>query len=167
METKLEYVLTHTHKAEMISFLQAHPEYYDEAINLAIADKQPYSWRAAWLLWSCIDKNDRHVQKHIQRILDNIPNKSDGHQRELIKILMKMQLNDVQEGILYDLCVSLWEQTNKKPSVRFTAFKYISKIAHKYPDLNKEVVLLTQNMYLDSLSPGVKRSILKMMKKNF
>jgi len=166
METKLEYVLTHAHKAEMVSFIRAHPEYYEEAIDLTVADKQPYSWRAAWLLWSCIEKNDPRVQGHIQRILDNIRNKSDGHQRELIKILLEMHLDEEQEGYLYDLCVSLWKETEKKPSVRFTAFNCIQKIARKYPDLTNELVLLTQDKFMDSLSPGVRRSILKMIKRN-
>ncbi len=166
METKLEYVLTHAHKAEMVSFMHSHPEHYEEAITLAISNKQPYAWRAAWLLWSCIDTNDFRLQKHIQKILDNIPNKSDGHQRELIKILMEMKLSEEQEGYLYDLCVTLWKQTTKKPSVRFTAFRYISELAHKYPDLYTEIVLLTQKRYLETLSPGVRRSILKMIKKN-
>ncbi len=141
--------------------MNSHPEFYDEAIDLAVADKQPYSWRAAWLLWSCIDKNDIRVQNHIQRILDNIRTKSDGHQRELIKILLEMYLDEEQEGYLYDLCVSLWKQTDKIPSVRFTAFKCIQKVARKYPDLTNELVLLTQAKYLDTLSPGVRRSILK------
>ena len=166
METELEHVLTHSHKAEMISFMHAHPEYYDEAIDLAIADKQPYSWRAAWLLWSCIDRNDLRIQKNIQKILENIRNKSDGHQRELIKILLEMQLNEEQEGYLYDLCVTLWKQTDKQPSVRYTAYRGIQKIVHKYPGLKNELILLTQHKYMDTLSPGVKRSILKMTKNN-
>ncbi len=141
--------------------MNSHPEFYDEAIDLAVADKHPYSWRAAWLLWSCIDKNDPRVQNHIQRILDNIRTKSDGHQRELIKILLEMYLDEKQEDYLYDLCVSLWKQTDKIPSVRFTAFKCIQKVARKYPDLTNELVLLTQAKYLDTLSPGVRRSILK------
>ncbi len=141
--------------------MNSHPEFYDEAIDLAVADKHRYSWRAAWLLWSCIDKNDPRVQNHIQRILDNIRTKSDGHQRELIKILLEMYLDEKQEDYLYDLCVSLWKQTNKIPSVRFTAFKCIQKVARKYPDLTNELVLLTQAKYLDTLSPGVRRSILK------
>ncbi len=141
--------------------MNSHPEFYDEAIDLAVADKHPYSWRAAWLLWSCIDKNDPRVQNHIQRILDNIRTKSDGHQRELIKILLEMYLDEEQEGYLYDLCVSLWKQTDKKPSVWFTSFKCIQKVVRKYPDLTNELVLLTQAKYLDTLSPRVRRSILK------
>jgi len=166
METKLEHVLMHSHKEEMISFMNTHPEYFEEAFELAIRNKQPYSWRAAWLLWSCIIENDPRVQKHIQKILENIRDKQDGHQRELIKILLVMNLNEEQEGFLYDVCVQLWKQVEKKPSVRFTAFRCIKKIAHKYPDLSNEVALLSQEMYLSTLSPGVKRSILKMLKQH-
>lgn len=166
MESKLEYVLTHSHKSEMISFMNAHPECYEEAVALAIGNKQPYSWRSAWLLWSCIEKNDPRIQNHIQSILDNIKNKSDGHQRELIKILFEMHLEEEQEGLLYDLCVCLWKQTDKKPSMRFTAFKCLLKIANSHPGLTNELMLLTQDKYVETLSPGVKRSILKMIKRN-
>ncbi len=44
-----------------------------------------------------------------------------------------MHLDQDQEGYSYYLCVSSWKQTGKKPSVRFTAFKVIQKIARKYP----------------------------------
>ena len=40
---------------------------FEEIIKLAIVDKQPYSWRAAWLLWSCMDKNDQRIHKYIKK----------------------------------------------------------------------------------------------------
>ena len=49
----------------MISFMATHPEVFEEAIQLAISDKQPYSWRAAWLLWSIMDVNDPRIQGYI------------------------------------------------------------------------------------------------------
>ena len=130
---------------------------------LKFSNKQPYSWRAAWLLWSCMEENDKRIQGNIKDIISNITNKKDGHQRELLKILLQMELNEEYEGHLFNVCVSVWEKINKKPSVRYTAFKFILKIAKKYPDLFNEIAFLTQNQYLDSLSPGVKRSISKMI----
>ena len=164
-ETSLEYALMHSRKNEMISFIKAHPEYFEEAIELAIQDRQPYSWRAAWVLWSCITNNDTRVQKHIPKIIESIKDKEDGHQRELIKILLEMDLNEEQEGYLFDICVSLWEEVEKKPSVRYTAFKFINKTAYKYPDLSIEILLLAQEKYMITLSPGVRRSILKLIQK--
>ena len=62
METALEHILTSTYKDEMIAYLNTHPEDFEEAITLALSDKQPYGWRSAWLLWSCMEENDRRIQ---------------------------------------------------------------------------------------------------------
>jgi hypothetical protein len=148
----------------MISFMDTHPEFFEEAIELAIADKQPYSWRAAWLLWSCMEDNDQRIQKHIKAIMDAMISKKDNHQRELLKILLRMELMETMEGILYDQCVKIWQVIDKKPSVRLTAFKGIAKIAKNHPDLSHEMALLTHSPYLDGLSPVVIKAILEMKK---
>ncbi len=163
METALEHILTNSYKADIISYLEAHPEDFKEAIKLAISDKQPYSWRAAWLLWSSMDKNDHRIKKYIKEIINTITTKNDNQQRELFIILQQMEIDEEYDGILFNICVNVWEKINKKPSVRFNAFKLIIKIAKKHPDLSHEVVFLTQNQYMDSLSNTVKKSIYKMI----
>jgi len=164
METSLEHVLISAYKVGMISYMDAHPEDFDEAIILAISNKQPYSWRAAWLLWSCMEQNDPRIQGHIKSVIGTLTTKNDDHQRELFKILLQMELNEEQEGFLYNVCVPVWGKISKKPSVRLTAFKIIVKIAKKYPDLSHEISFLTQDQYLDSLSPAAKKSIYTMIK---
>ena len=161
----LEEKLISSYKDEMISFMENHPEFFEEAIELAITDKQPYSWRAAWLLWSCMEDNDKRIQKYIKKIVDTLDTKDDGHQRELIKILLKMDIKEEFEGILFDHCVDIWEQINKTPSVRVNALKFIIKIAKKHPELAKEIAFLTEDHYLKSLSHGAKHSVSKLMKK--
>ena len=164
METALEEKLINSYKDEMISFLKSHPEYFDEAIKLAISDKQPFSWRSAWLLWSCMEENDKRIQKHIKAIVESIKTKKDGHQRELLKILYQMEIKEKYEGVLFDICITIWEGIAKNPSVRITALKFILKVANKHPELLGEIEFLAQDHYLKSLSPGVKRSIERMMK---
>lgn len=159
METVLENKLMTSYKDEMISFLKSNPEYFEEAVQLAISDKQPYSWRAAFLLYGCIEENDKRIQKHIKSIINCIRDKKDGHQRELLKILYKMKISPKYEGYIFDLCMNLWEQINKNPSVRITAFKFIVKITKEHPELHEEITYLTQDHYLETLSPGVKNSI--------
>lgn len=166
MISALEQVLMNFYKDEMISFLENHPEFFTEAIELAIKDEQPFSWRSAWLLWSCMEINDKRIRKSIDKILTALPSKQDGHQRELIKILLQMQLNERQEGKLFNICWTIWESLNKKPSVRYTAFKFIIEMTKKYPELNKEIQYLPQEHYLESLSPGIKNSISLLMQNN-
>ena len=163
MESVLENKLMTTYKEEMILFFKSHPEHFDEAIQLAISDKQPYSWRAAFLLWGSIEENDDRVQSHIKSIVNCIQEKEDGHQRELLKILYKMKISEKYEGQIFNICMNLWEQVNKNPSVRMTAFKFIVKIVKGHPELSEEINFLTQDHYLESLSPGVKRSIERIM----
>ena len=163
METALEHILTNSYKADMISYLESHPEDFEEAIRLAISDKQPYSWRAAWLLWSCMDKNDQRIKKYIKDIINTLTTRNDDQQRELFIILQQMELDEEDEGVLFNICVDVWEKINKKPSVRYNAFKLIVKIAKNHPDLSHEVIFLTQNQYMDSLSDTVKKSISKMI----
>lgn len=163
MHTSLQKVLISSYKQEMVEFLITHPEYFEDAVQLAVSDNQPFAWRSAFVLFDCIDQNDIRLKKHINTILKCIKDKKDGHQRELLKILYKMELNEKQEGIVFDICIRLWEQIGKDPSVRITALKFIIKIAGKYPELMEEISFLIQEQYLITLSPGVKKSIRKMI----
>lgn len=163
VETKLEHILTHSYKADMISYLKSHPEDFEEAIKLAIADKKPYSWRASWLLWSCMDKNDHRIHRYVKKIIDTLPTKCDDQLRELLIILQRIELSEDYEGRLFDICVNVWEKIGKQPSVRYNAFKLMVKIIKDHPDLSKEITFLTESHYMDSLSESVKKSISKMI----
>jgi len=164
METALQHLLTNYYKADMIAYMDAHPEDFNEAILLAVSDNQPYAWRAAWLLWSCMHENDNRIQAYIPDIVKALATKEDDHQRELIKILLQMDLGETYEGYLFDLCVTIWDKIHKRPSVRVTALKLILKIAKKHRDLAHEISFLTADPYLESLSPAARKSVAKMLK---
>lgn len=164
METEVEKILTSYHKEGMIAYVSANPECFGELMDLTIADKHPYSWRAAWLVWSCMEKNDKRIRKYVKDIIKVLPERKDGQLRELLKILEQMEIDEEHEGLLFDHCVTVWLRIDKRPSVRFNAFKILVKITHKYPELAKEVILLTRNQYMASLSPCVNKSINKMIK---
>lgn len=131
MASELENILINCYKDEMISFLDAHPECFEEAVDLAVSDVDKLCWRSAWLLWSIMEKNDPRIHKHVNKIIKVIPYKKDGHQRELVKILSQVKLNEEQEGKLFNICMNLWEGIDKSPSIRYTAFKSIVSTAKK------------------------------------
>ena len=162
--TALEQALMTFYKPAMIAYMRAHPDAYEEAVALAIADKQPYSWRAAWLLCDCIDEDDPRIRRHVKRIIRAIEGKEDGHQRELLKILHRMKLSARDEGLAFDACVGLWEKIDAQPSVRVNALKLLVSIARRYPELVRELRFLTQERYLASCSLPVRRSIARMLK---
>ncbi len=160
MQTPLEHILLTAYKPQMVAFMQTHPEHFPEAISLALSNKQPLAWRAAWLLHDCIEYNDPLVLPVVTQIIDAIPEKRDGHQRELIKILMKMELDEDQEGRMVDTCITIWEKNMNSSSARYTAFIYLIKTAEKYPELSNEIAFFAQAHYFEALSPGIKNSLI-------
>ncbi len=162
-ETKLEHILTNSHKAEMIAYMEAHPKDFTEAIQLAIADKQPYSWRASWLLWSCMRKNDKRVSKYLKQIIEVLPERKDNQQRELLMIIQRMKLNDEYEGQLFESCVEIWKQIGKNQSLRCNAFKILVTISKKHPSLIREINMLREPYYTHTLSNCAKKSISQLM----
>ncbi len=142
----------------MINFLKENPDLFDETIAISLGNLKPQSWRATWLVGHCIKANDKRIKPYINSILKEIKKKEDGHQREFLKIILKMKLNDKQEGTLFDICISIWEDINKSSSVRIFAFTTLSNLIKKYPELITEIEFLTENHYAETLSPGIRKS---------
>jgi len=162
-ETKLEYALTNSYKDDLISYIKSHQIYFSELIKLSISDKQPYSWRAAWLLWSCMDNNDKRIRRYISKIIDILPDRQDNQQRELLMILQRMELHTKHEGQLFESCAKIWGNVNKNTSLRCNAFKIMIALSKKYPDLLNEIHSLTDTYYTDNVTDNVKKSIAKLM----
>lgn len=135
-------------------------------MEIAISDADPQGWRAAWILFHAGNKNDPRIIPFIDQIIEAIPDRNEGHQRELIKLLGLTNLSEDQEGPMVDICISLWETPSKIPSVRYMAFKFLVRMAKKYPELKNELDFFTQAHYLDSLTPGVQKSIQKLMRES-
>jgi len=167
LQESLNDILTgRLRKQKLVSFLEKHPELFEETVEVSLSDEQPQAWRAAWLIFHYMEKNDSRLIPFIDHILSCISNKGDGHQRELLKVLNKMELSEDQEGILFDRCLTIWEEIHKSPSVRGTAFQTLLRIVEKYPELKCELEHLTQDHYTKSLSPGIRNSFEKMINKD-
>ncbi|MDR1584922.1 MAG: hypothetical protein LBS07_01935 [Prevotellaceae bacterium] len=165
MQTPLQNALQQLRLDGMISYIEAHPEDFEELLQIAIGSED-YAWNAAWLIHKTMNGNDpRLAGEHIDGIIEAATSKKrDGHQRELLKILFKIDLSETQEAVLFDACAGIWEQIHKQPGLRYTAFKMMMTIARKYPDLLCEIRFFAQPHYLETLSPGILHGLKKMLK---
>ena len=139
---------------------------FDELMEIALQNHTPASWRATFICHHKTSTYDPLLAPYIERIVVALPTKKDGHQRELMRLLLKSEINEELEGKLFDSCVTIWEAVEKSPSVRILAFRIIAQIARKYPEMKNEIQFLTENQYIETLSPGIKRSIIKIIKAN-
>ncbi len=157
---------TMNYKEDLLAFINKDEVNYNQALELCLINNQPYSWRMAWIFCHATKKNDARLKGRLLEIIKAIPNKKDGQQRELLKVVMKMEpLAEELEGHFFDVCMQLWEDINKQPAVRYYAGCCIINTAHKYPDIKNELDYLFGDYYTKTLSPGIKRSFDKRLKK--
>ena len=147
----------------MVAFMDSHPEMLPDLISLAVANEK-LSPRAAWLLSNCILDRDARLDSRKREILRSLKEKTGGHQRDLVRVLSKLNLDDVEEGLFFEHCVQLWSDPGNLPSVRHVSMRALMQMSTKYPELYNEVDKLLSDKYLGTLSPGLRRSILRLKK---
>lgn len=150
-------------KEELAKLLNADREKFEETLIIALQDIHPVSWRAAWMLYHAMEEQDRRLQPFLPQLIAALKGKGDGHQRELLRIIGLLDITEDYEGVLFDACMEIWEQVGKIPSVRIFAFRLIVRIARKYPELKNEISFLTQPHYTETLSPGIRNSVHKLL----
>jgi len=151
----------------LMTYLLENANLADACIVWAVESTDAKGWRAAWLLYHYTKKRQAFLQPHIQAFLDAIPLKKEGHQRELLKLLEPLKLNDFQEGQLFDICMTIWEKISHSPSVRITAFRILLQIAKRYPELKTELLLFMGEDYTSTLSSGILQSFERLKKNAF
>jgi len=145
-------------KRDIEGFMKQHSECFDHLMGFAISDDQPHAWRAAWIFASIMEPDDIRVQHFAGRIVGALSNKTDGHTRELLRVLLLMELTEEHAGIVFDFCVQIWQNPMKSPGLRMNALKMLVKIATSYPELLPELNVLLNPLYISSLSPGARIS---------
>lgn len=157
----LKKLLPCTAKHQLLAYLQQNPADLKELYPLALSEQQPYAWRAAWLLSSYLQKNTPGIADFLEAIVQQLPLKTDGHNRELLHILRRFEWQEAWIAPLFDNCQELWCTTSSLSSLRSHAFSIMFDIVQIYPELKNELTLLCEEHYLIELSPAIKKSIQK------
>jgi hypothetical protein len=158
----VDFVLTQCNKSQMMAAVRRHPGFFRQALKILLAGEVEYTWRAAWLLNCNMTPNDSRMRKHVPALVALLPLRPESEQRELLKILLRMDIRGDVEGLLLDHCIAIWEQPYIRPGVRYPAMKTISNIVARHPELRRELDLLTQDFLMETITPGIRRSIMKM-----
>lgn len=160
----LKEVLMNTYKRGMISWMQNHPEYFEELVELALSEVPDHAWRAAWLLWSCVAQNDPRLQGKLPEFVNALNRKSGSQKREFLILISRMDIEPAWAGNLYGECIRIWTNPNYQPSLRYNAFKLLVRITREYPELKTDLLLVVQEEYLYGLSANVRKSVFSMLK---
>jgi hypothetical protein len=157
------YLASRFSKLDAIKRVNESPDKFRETVEIALSHEETISWRAAWVLYHAMEDNDPRLEQFTGDFMNKLPGLGDGHQREILRIIGRLPIPEDQEGQLFDHCMNIWEQIGKIPSVRVFAFRIILKIASRYPEMKQEIQFITQPHYTDTLSPGIRNSVERMI----
>jgi hypothetical protein len=144
-------------KEKIALHLKSEVKDFDFLVKHMQKEVKTTSWKAAWIIHHTMKNDDERLQNPLPKIIKSIKGKTDGHQRELIKIIRKMKLSEDNEGLFFDVCMEIWVEVNKQPAVRYYCGLHIIEMAKKYPEIKNELDYLTTDYYTQTLSPGIKK----------
>ncbi len=150
----------HFEKSDAVDLIQ-NGNYYDQCFDLALSNEQPVAWHTAWALSACQDNHPEKFRNYFPRIIRALPDmQKDGHIRELLKYFRHSKLEDFPEnerGMLFDFCISVFEDSRKQPGLRSNALQVILIFVEDEPDLLGEVQAIFE-LSKNQLSHGVRKS---------
>lgn len=145
----------------MLAKIRSEEKNIDLLLQWSMDTDQPLGWRSVWLLRQVLKKNDPILEPHIKKVLDLYASFNESQKREWLKALESQSLDDDEEGILFDHCMNEWKKIQNHPALRASAANIIFKVVKKYPELKEELMHLMSNEYLDTLSPAIKKGVVK------
>ena len=125
-------------------------------LQLALHEKDPIAWRAAWVLDGSDELKPGLARKHISRIVKALPGiESKGTLRSLLRLLTRYDITEKEQGLLIDLCFSYLVSAQYPVAVKAHAMQIIYHHVLLYPELKNELIAVIEDQ-ADNNSVGFK-----------
>lgn len=158
---KLAWRKPKEHFVEMCS----RPEFLPFLAEICLSDDPKLNWRAAWVLSSIDASQLKKIFPKAQPLINTLQRKEkDGYKREIIKLIMLLDLDEDEEGAFYDAALNIWEDLALASAARLYALRGMLHIAKLYPELNHEIAAYNDDHYLQGVSPGIQSQMRKIFK---
>ena len=154
-------LLGRIHKDSLVETIQASDENVGLLLSWSLSTAQPLGWRSTWILKQIIRKNDPRIGPYLSQAIDRFSHFNKSQQREWLKILAHQKLTEEQEGLLFDSCIAEWKNLGNQPSLRSSAIEIVFSILKKYPELHHEMVHIMTKEYVETLSAGIRKGVVK------
>lgn len=110
-------------------------------LELALYEKDPLAWRAAWVLDGSDEQSPGLASDYIPGIIHRLPGiESTGTLRCLLRLLCRYDIREEDQGILIDLCFSYLVSELYPVAVKVHAMQIIYHHVLIYPELKEELI---------------------------
>ena len=141
---------------------------FETLLDLTLFDKDPLSWRAAWILDGSDEQHPGLASPYLSKIIQNLPQlESKGALRSLLRLLCRFEIQEEDQGLLIDLCFGYLVSEFYPVAVKVHAMQIVYNHALIYPELKEELITVIEdqvdNNTVGFLSRG--RRIIRQLKK--
>lgn len=131
-------------------------EKFATLLDLALFEKDPLAWRAAWILDGSDEKHPGLAFRFRSKIIRNLPPlESKGSLRSLLRLLCRYEIHEEDQGLLIDLCFGYMVSELYPVAVKVHAMQIIYKHALLYPELKQELITVIEDQ-VDNNTVGFK-----------
>jgi len=124
---------------------------FDTLLELVFHDKDPISWRAAWILDGSDERYPGMAGPSIPVIIEQLPDlESTGALRSLLRMLCRYEIPEEQQGILIDLCFSYMVSELYPVAVKVHAMQLIYNHVLIYPELAEELKTIIEDQTVNN-----------------
>jgi len=148
---------------------------YKDLLEAISTGERTHTMKAAWIIGTAAEKQDLiFAQKYSSTLLEFVLHKENsGVVRELMKVLLAINLNEKEEGLYIDFCFKqlhrdfCFKQLHRSDvdiAVKYNSNKAIEKALKKYPELKEEFVSILESL-LDNHTDAWKRYTTRLLAK--
>jgi len=139
---------------------------YKDLLEAISTGERTHTMKAAWIIGTAAEKQDLiFAQKYSSTLLEFVLHKENsGVVRELMKVLLAINLNEKEEGLYIDFCFKQLHRSDVDIAVKYNSNKAIEKALKKYPELKEEFVSILESL-LDNHTDAWKRYTTRLLAK--
>ncbi len=139
-------------------------EIFASLLKLALYEKDPLAWRAAWILDGSDEQNSGLAKNFIQDIVPALEGiKSKGALRSLLRLLCRYDIREEEQGTIIDLCFKYMVSELYPVAVKVHAMQIIYKHVLIYPELKEELITVITDQVANN-SVGFKSRGMRIIK---
>jgi hypothetical protein len=132
------------------------PPLFDELWKLFLANEEPVSRRAAWVVDVVTEKHPEWVKGLLEELIDCIPTFGhDGLKRHSLHILSRSPLPENKLGEIADFCFEWLLKQGEAVATKMYSMEILYRISELEPDLKPELADSIR-LLMEEGSPGIR-----------
>ncbi len=149
----------------IVEAIEQKPSFFEELMEIYLADEEPYSRKAAWAIDLYTEKDPSRTAPFVEQMVAGLTRFThDGMKRHTLRILLSLPLPAEGLGTLVTLCFDWLANPPESAAVKVYSMELLYRISAIEPDLKPELAD-TISWRMEEESAGFRNRALKIMKK--